>query len=67
MHRSFAALGAGVLNGHPLASASCICRGIVTNVIATTPSTASAATIAITTIIEEDVLDLMSFVSPPFS
>jgi hypothetical protein len=34
---------------HPLASACCSCSGIVTIVIATTPSNASAATIAITT------------------
>jgi hypothetical protein len=47
MHRVFAALGAGVLNGHPLASACCI-RGMVTIVTATSPSNANAAIIAIT-------------------
>jgi hypothetical protein len=40
-HRPFEALGAGVPDGHPLASACC-CRGIVTTVIATTPSNAAA-------------------------
>ena len=45
-HRPFEALGAGVPPGHPLASASC-CRGMVAMVITTTPSNASAATIAI--------------------
>jgi hypothetical protein len=45
-HRAFEALGAGVPSGHPLASACCI--GIVTaTVTTTTPSTASAATMAI--------------------
>jgi hypothetical protein len=44
--RNFEALGAMVPDGHPLASACC-CSGMVTNVIATTPNNASAATMAI--------------------
>jgi hypothetical protein len=51
-HRVFEALPPGV-NSQPLpgglaASACCSCMGIVTIVIATTPTNASAATIAIT-------------------
>jgi hypothetical protein len=46
MHRPFEALAATLVVLHPLASACC--SGIVTIVIATTPSNASAAIIAIT-------------------
>jgi hypothetical protein len=58
-HRAFEALAAGLLGGHPAASACCICKGIVTNVIATTPNIASAATIAIIAI---EVLSISSLV-----
>src|SRR5918999_2518281 len=44
-HRTFEALTAGLVIGHPLASASCV---IVTTVNTTTPSNPSAATTAIT-------------------
>src|SRR5215212_9690714 len=51
--RVFEALAPGTVPGHPapmgLAASACCCSGIVTNVIATTPSNASAATIAFTT------------------
>ena len=46
-HRTFEALTAGLVIGHPLASASC---EIVTTVTTTTPNNASAATMAITAI-----------------
>jgi hypothetical protein len=59
--RVFEALAPGTVPGHPapmgLAASAC-CSGIVTNVIATTPSNASAATIAITT-------NVVSFISKP--
>ena len=60
-HRPFEALNANADCGKPFsqpgaASACCSCRGIVTIVIATTPSNASAATIAITT-------NVVSFIS----
>jgi hypothetical protein len=51
MHLVFEALGAGVLNRHPAASACCCCSGIVTVTVSTTiPSIDSAATMAITAI-----------------
>jgi hypothetical protein len=43
-HRPFEALAAGVVSGHPRASACCMVSATVTN---TTPNTASAATMAI--------------------
>ena len=43
-HRTFEALTAGLVIGHPLASASCV---IVTTVTTTTPNNASAVTSAI--------------------
>jgi hypothetical protein len=39
-HRAFEALAAGVVSGHPLASATC-CSGIPSNVTTTTISTRS--------------------------
>ena len=51
MHRVFEALGAGVLNLHPAASACCCCSGMVTVIVnSTTPNNPTAATMAITAI-----------------
>ena len=48
-HRPFEALNPVPPSEHPAASACCICIGIVTNVIATTPITPNAITKAIIT------------------
>ncbi len=49
MHRPFAALGAGVPSGQPLASACC---ALTTTVTANAPSNANTANMAIITIVE---------------
>jgi hypothetical protein len=60
-HRSFEALAAGEVPGHPLASACC--SGMLTIVIATTPSNPNANTIAITAI--DVVLSIVISLSSP--